>query len=108
MVGSVPVSRSRAVPVHGQPGARGGRGLRGSHLHPQLPEPFWAGANVYLASAELAAGCRHHRQDPDRGRVSAVCQTLDATAADTYRYLNFSEIASYTKKADAVILQQAV
>ena len=35
-------------------------------------------------------------------------KTLDATAADTYRYLNFNEIASYTKKADAVILQQAV
>jgi aconitate hydratase 2/2-methylisocitrate dehydratase len=30
---------------------------------------------------------------------------IDATAADTYRYLNFDKMEEYTSKADTVILQ---
>ncbi len=73
-----------------------------------FPNRLGEGANVYPGLGRAGRRCRDHRPDPDRRRVPGVRQDLDATAADIYRYLNFNEIASYTKKADAVILQQAV
>ncbi|MGL4932363.1 MAG: bifunctional aconitate hydratase 2/2-methylisocitrate dehydratase, partial [Aeromonas sp.] len=73
-----------------------------------FPNRLGKGANVYLASAELAAVAAILGKIPTVAEYLQYAQTLDATAADTYRYLNFNEIASYTKKADAVILQQAV
>ncbi|MFS1164735.1 bifunctional aconitate hydratase 2/2-methylisocitrate dehydratase, partial [Aeromonas salmonicida] len=73
-----------------------------------FPNRLGKGANVYLASAELAAVAAILGKIPTVAEYLQYAKTLDATAADTYRYLNFNEIASYTKKADAVILQQAV
>ncbi|KFN19508.1 bifunctional aconitate hydratase 2/2-methylisocitrate dehydratase [Aeromonas bestiarum] len=73
-----------------------------------FPNRLGKGANVYLASAELAAVAAIIGKIPTVAEYLQYAKTLDATAADTYRYLNFNEIASYTKKADAVILQQAV
>ena len=73
-----------------------------------FPNRLGKGANVYLASAELAAVAAIIGKIPTVEEYLQYAKTLDATAADTYRYLNFNEIASYTKKADAVILQQAV
>ncbi|MGY4026669.1 bifunctional aconitate hydratase 2/2-methylisocitrate dehydratase [Aeromonas rivuli] len=73
-----------------------------------FPNRLGKGANVYLASAELAAVAAILGKIPSVAEYLQYAKTLDATAADTYRYLNFNEIASYTQKADAVILQQAV
>ena len=61
-----------------------------------------------LPPAALAAVAAILGKIPTVAEYLQYAKALDATAADTYRYLNFNEIASYTKKADAVILQQAV
>jgi len=37
-----------------------------------------------------------------------LASEIDATAADTYRYLNFDQIATYIEKANEVIVQEAV
>ncbi|WP_368165733.1 bifunctional aconitate hydratase 2/2-methylisocitrate dehydratase [Aeromonas sp. R9-1] len=73
-----------------------------------FPNRLGKGANVYLASAELAAVAAILGKIPTVEEYLHYAKELDATAADTYRYLNFNEIATYTKKADSVILQQAV
>ncbi|ARD20764.1 MULTISPECIES: bifunctional aconitate hydratase 2/2-methylisocitrate dehydratase [Shewanella] len=73
-----------------------------------FPNRLGTGANVYLASAELAAVAALLGRLPSPAEYQEYAKELDATAADTYRYLNFDEIESYTKKADSVIFQSAV
>ncbi|MEZ9140878.1 MULTISPECIES: bifunctional aconitate hydratase 2/2-methylisocitrate dehydratase [unclassified Shewanella] len=73
-----------------------------------FPNRLGTGANVYLASAELAAVAALLGRLPSPAEYQEYAKELDATAADTYRYLNFNEIESYTKKADSVIFQAAV
>ncbi|MBR9729112.1 bifunctional aconitate hydratase 2/2-methylisocitrate dehydratase [Shewanella intestini] len=73
-----------------------------------FPNRLGTGANVYLASAELAAVAALLGRLPSPAEYQEYAKELDATAADTYRYLNFDEIESYTKKADSVIFQTAV
>ncbi|MGI2261394.1 bifunctional aconitate hydratase 2/2-methylisocitrate dehydratase [Shewanella sp. GXUN23E] len=73
-----------------------------------FPNRLGTGANVYLASAELAAVAALLGRLPSPEEYQVYAKEIDATAADTYRYLNFDEIESYTKKAGAVIFQSAV
>ena len=73
-----------------------------------FPNRLGTGANVYLASAELAAVAALLGRLPSPDEYQTYAKELDATAADTYRYLNFDQIASYTEKADEVIFQSAV
>ncbi|MCK8046161.1 bifunctional aconitate hydratase 2/2-methylisocitrate dehydratase [Shewanella sp. 1CM18E] len=73
-----------------------------------FPNRLGTGANVYLASAELAAVAALLGRLPSPDEYQTYAKELDATAADTYRYLNFDQIASYTAKADEVIFQSAV
>jgi aconitate hydratase 2/2-methylisocitrate dehydratase len=73
-----------------------------------FPNRLGTGANVYLASAELAAVAALLGRLPSVEEYQEYAKELDATAADTYRYLNFDQIDSYTKKADSVIFQAAV
>ncbi len=73
-----------------------------------FPNRLGTGANVYLASAELAAVAALLGRLPSPAEYQDYAKELDATAADTYRYLNFDEIESYTKKADDVIFKSAV
>ncbi|NKF52272.1 bifunctional aconitate hydratase 2/2-methylisocitrate dehydratase [Shewanella sp. WXL01] len=73
-----------------------------------FPNRLGTGANVYLASAELAAVAALLGRLPSPAEYQEYAKELDATAADTYRYLNFDEIKSYTDKADNVIFQSAV
>lgn len=73
-----------------------------------FPNRLGTGANVYLASAELAAVSALLGRLPTVEEYQAYAKELDATAADTYRYLNFDQIDSYTKKASQVIFQTAV
>lgn len=73
-----------------------------------FPNRLGTGANVYLASAELAAVAALLGRLPTVEEYQEYAKELDATAADTYRYLNFDQIDSYTKKASQVIFQSAV
>jgi aconitate hydratase 2/2-methylisocitrate dehydratase len=65
-------------------------------------------AFVYLASAELAAVCALLGRIPTPAEYLGYVQSLNDDKADTYRYMNFDQINSYTKKAENVIFQTAV
>ena len=68
-----------------------------------FPNRLGNGANVYLSSAELAAVAAIEGKLPTVEEYMKYAGSLDATAADTYRYLNFDQIKNYTDKADTVI-----
>lgn len=68
-----------------------------------FPNRLGAGADVYLASAELAAVAAI------MGKLPTVDEYLEYAAdlgsnADVYRYLNFDELPSFTSQADTVEL----
>lgn len=71
-----------------------------------FPNRLGTGANVYLSSAELAAVGAILGKIPTKDEYLAYMEQIDATAADTYRYLNFHKMEQYTKKADNVIFQE--
>ncbi|SUQ02771.1 bifunctional aconitate hydratase 2/2-methylisocitrate dehydratase [Vibrio owensii] len=71
-----------------------------------FPNRLGTGANVYLSSAELAAVGAILGKIPTKEEYLAYMEQIDATAADTYRYLNFHKMEQYTKKADDVIFQE--
>ncbi|MGF1685884.1 bifunctional aconitate hydratase 2/2-methylisocitrate dehydratase [Photobacterium japonica] len=71
-----------------------------------FPNRLGTGANVYLSSAELAAVGAILGRIPTMAEYLEYAKQIDATAADTYRYLNFHRMEQYTKKADDVIIQQ--
>ncbi|CZF78202.1 bifunctional aconitate hydratase 2/2-methylisocitrate dehydratase [Grimontia marina] len=73
-----------------------------------FPNRLGTGANVYLASAELASVGAILGRIPTVEEYLEYAKQIDATAADTYRYLNFHRMDQYTKKADEVIIQAAV
>ncbi len=73
-----------------------------------FPNRLGTGANVYLASAELTAVGAILGRIPTKEEYLEYAKQIDATAADTYRYLNFHRMEHYTKKADEVIVQAAV
>ncbi|PCI62945.1 MAG: bifunctional aconitate hydratase 2/2-methylisocitrate dehydratase [Gammaproteobacteria bacterium] len=70
-----------------------------------FPNRLGNGANVYLASAELTAVGAILGKLPTPAEYFEYAGKIDATAADTYRYLNFDQMESYVSKADQVILQ---
>jgi aconitate hydratase 2/2-methylisocitrate dehydratase len=71
-----------------------------------FPNRLGTGANVYLASAELASVAAILGKLPTPEEYLEYAEKINATAADTYRYLNFHKMEEYTKKADNVIVQQ--
>jgi len=73
-----------------------------------FPNRLGTGANVYLASAELAAVAALIGKLPTPEEYQTFVSQVDKTAADTYRYLNFDQLSQYTEKADGVIFQTAV
>ena len=73
-----------------------------------FPNRLGTGAMVYLSSAELAAVAAIKGRIPTVAEYMEIASEIDATAADTYRYLNFDQIASYIEKANEVIAQEAV
>ena len=70
-----------------------------------FPNRLGTGANVYLTSAELAGVGAILGKLPSVDEYMEYAKQINATAADTYRYLNFHQMESYTKKADEVIIQ---
>jgi len=73
-----------------------------------FPNRLGTGANVYLASAELAAVAALIGKLPTAEEYQTYVAQVDKTAVDTYRYLNFDQLSQYTEKADGVIFQTAV
>ncbi len=60
-----------------------------------FPNRLGNDANVYLSSAELAAVCSIMGKIPTFEEYMAYYQQINATADDTYRYLNFDKIDKY-------------
>ncbi|ERF78645.1 bifunctional aconitate hydratase 2/2-methylisocitrate dehydratase [Gallibacterium anatis] len=73
-----------------------------------FPNRLGQGANVYLASAELAAVAALLGKLPTPEEYLSYAADLQADKDDTYRYMNFDKINAYVKKADEVIFQTAV
>ncbi|MFM2483115.1 bifunctional aconitate hydratase 2/2-methylisocitrate dehydratase [Celerinatantimonas sp. YJH-8] len=73
-----------------------------------FPNRLGDGANVYLASAELAAVVSILGRLPKVDEYLSYAAQINTTAADTYRYLNFDQLSEYTDVAKDVIIQQAV
>ncbi len=73
-----------------------------------FPNRLGTGANVFLASAELAAVASLLGKLPTPEEYLQFMEQVDKTAVDTYRYLNFDQLGQYTEKADGVIFQTAV
>lgn len=73
-----------------------------------FPNRLGQGANVYLASAELAAVAALLGKLPTPEEYLSYTADLQQDKDDTYRYMNFDKIENYMKKADNVIFRQAV
>ena len=65
-----------------------------------FPNRLGNGADVFLASAELAAVGAILGRLPTTAEYFEYAKKINATAADTYRYLNFDKMEEYTKKAE--------
>jgi aconitate hydratase 2/2-methylisocitrate dehydratase len=68
-----------------------------------FPNRLGTGANVYLASAELAAVTSILGRIPTMDEYLEHMGTLGEDTGDIYRYMNFDQIAEYRKVADKVI-----
>ncbi|OGT33243.1 MAG: bifunctional aconitate hydratase 2/2-methylisocitrate dehydratase [Gammaproteobacteria bacterium RBG_16_51_14] len=64
-----------------------------------FPNRLGDGANVFLASAEIAAVSAILGHIPDMDEYLEFARDIDTMAADVYRYLNFDEIESFRKAA---------
>ena len=62
-----------------------------------FPNRLGDGANVYLSSAELAAVCSILGKIPTFDEYMHYANQINASADDTYRYLNFDKMAGYQK-----------
>jgi aconitate hydratase 2/2-methylisocitrate dehydratase len=67
-----------------------------------FPNRLGAGANVYLASAELAAVASRMGKLPTPAEYLAQVQGLAGVKDEVYRYLNFDRIDSYQAAAETV------
>ena len=67
-----------------------------------FPNRLGNGANVYLASAELAAVCSLLGKIPTFDEYKVYAEQISKSAGESYRYLNFNQMKAYQKKADTV------
>ncbi len=65
-----------------------------------FPNRLGEGADVYLASAELAAVAAILGKLPTPEEYLSYANKLNSMSSDIYRYLNFNEIQSYQEAAD--------
>lgn len=68
-----------------------------------FPNRLGTGANVYLASAELAAIAAVEGKLPTPAEYLEYASKLDTMASDVYRYLNFDQLPSYVTASENVI-----
>jgi len=66
-----------------------------------FPNRLGKGANVYLASAELAAVASILGKIPNMDEYLQYAEHINTMADDVYRYLNFNEMENYTTAADS-------
>ena len=66
-----------------------------------FPNRLGKGANVYLASAELAAVAAVLGKIPTMDEYLHYANDLNTMADDVYRYLNFNEMESYISAANS-------
>jgi len=69
-----------------------------------FPNRLGDGADVYLASAELAAVSSILGKLPSPEEYLEYAKDLDTMADEIYRYLNFHEIESFQKSAETVTI----
>lgn len=72
-----------------------------------FPNRLGDGANVYLASAELAAIAALNGKLPTPAEYLEIANKIDSMSADIYRYLNFDKMEDFIKAADSVIATSA-
>lgn len=68
-----------------------------------FPNRLGDGADVFLASAELAAVAALEGKLPTVAEYMDYAQKIDSMAGDIYRYLNFDQMDDYVGKASSVI-----
>lgn len=68
-----------------------------------FPNRLGTGANVYLASAELASVASMLGKLPTVDEYMEIASGIDSMAEDIYRYMNFDQIESYQKEAAKII-----
>jgi aconitate hydratase 2/2-methylisocitrate dehydratase len=68
-----------------------------------FPNRLGNGANVYLASAELASVAAVTGKLPTVDEYMEYASKIDSMASEIYRYLNFDQMENYTAKAATVI-----
>lgn len=71
-----------------------------------FPNRLGQGANVYLASAELASVAAVLGKLPTVEEYQQYAGKLDNMQAEVYNYLNFDQMADYTGKADKINVAQ--
>jgi aconitate hydratase 2/2-methylisocitrate dehydratase len=67
-----------------------------------FPNRLGQGANVYLASAELASVAAVMGKLPTVEEYMGYAATINSMSADIYQYLNFDKMSEYTDKADKI------
>jgi len=65
-----------------------------------FPNRLGDGANVFLASAEMAAVCSALGKIPNMEEYMAYMNSLNTMSDEIYRYMNFNEIEQYMQGAD--------
>ena len=68
-----------------------------------FPNRLGDGADVFLASAELASVAALEGKLPTVEEYMNYAQKIDSMADDIYRYLNFDQMENYVEKASSVI-----
>lgn len=71
-----------------------------------FPNRLGQGANVYLASAELAAISSIEGELPSVETYMKYMEKIDPTDQDIYRYLNFDELPDFVRSADSVEISE--
>jgi aconitate hydratase 2/2-methylisocitrate dehydratase len=69
-----------------------------------FPNRLGIDTRVFLSSAELAAVCALMGKIPTVAEYMEQVKSLEAKAADVYRYMNFDQIAEFKEVADSVTL----
>jgi len=64
-----------------------------------FPNRLGKGADVFLASAELASVCAIEGKIPDKATYLKYANQIQATAKDTFRYLNFDKMSNYVAES---------
>jgi len=73
-----------------------------------FPNRLGRGANVYLASAELAAVAAITGKLPTNAEYLQYYKAIEKTAETTYQYLNFNEVDSFNAAADTISIEPEV